>query len=161
MTSPCVVICSEPRVQKIDQSQDIQTAITQLVNMFGKFTSNRIEGFDIDNWPSQHVDGGNSGGGDGARAPIFIRGEFETGLWNFRACRARDQINDFNSNKRFPAAGRVELCFVLDSIEKARNALSRGETLYFLRSLFTNIVIAPLSSAAGLEDVKPFQGGSA
>ena len=151
MSYPCVVLCSERLEGGTEQQKAERAALAaQMQTVFGIFDMPQIEGFEIWDAIQDGLDGGNGGGGGdtGPAAPIFIRGHDNVGVWNFRKCRPDVVKTSASRLVSFPVAARIELCIHFATVTAAREALSdagRGPLLSYLRKIFTNIILVPVS----------------
>ena len=154
MNFPCVVLCSVRRTSGRPGGGpwNIEALVTRMKNDFGEYDAPLapIEGYEVQDWGTRHVDGGNGGGGGdgGAAPPRFVRGYDHVGVWNFRECAPDYVKTDASRLISFPVAGRIELCIPFDSLQTAAKALSNqdnGAKLSYLRDIFVNIVLVPFA----------------
>ncbi len=95
------------------------------------------DGFRVRSWQARGQDGGNGGGGDASKPPIFVLGDASVGVWNFRSCP------EGTEDVHFPAAARFELCLPFPDLETANDSLTA--TNKYLTRLFVYVMLVPFA----------------
>lgn len=142
MTTPCVVLCSEVKDEaKGADGQLTAASANELTKLFSPVGAKLDGTWDVLNWTSRGIDGGNGGGGEADKPdPKFIYGSGNVGVWNFRYCRP----DKANRDVSFPSAARIAVCAYFTSVGDAKQALDSNKYAP-LNEIFENVLIVPLS----------------
>ncbi len=137
MSGGAVILCSQLRSNSYPERE---ADLAKLTGRYGPFPTGEGllgDGFRVRSWQARGQDGGNGGGGDASKPPIFVLGDASVGVWNFRSCP------EGTEDVHFPAAARFELCLPFPDLETANDSLTA--TNKYLTRLFVYVMLVPFA----------------